>query len=234
MRASGCRAPSSGVSVVSGGAAIADKLEAHFDPNDSEGSMKRSRTDLLAFVIGLLSVPLSPLVTAQSTNEWITLFDGSTLDGWNTIGDANWTLADGTVRADSGTGFLVTNESYGNFQLTLEFWVGDKANSGVFIRCADPSQVGADNSYEINIADTHQNPEFRSGSIVRLTPPARTVTTAGKWNTYDITARGTRLTVILNGIQTADVENGDHAHGPFALQRREGTVKFRNVRIRPL
>ena len=229
--------------------------------------------------------PLLPLVTVQSTNEWITLFDGSTLDGWNTIGDANWTLADGAVQADSGTGFLVTSESYGNFQLTLEFWVGDKANSGVFIRCADPSQVGADGwgcpsrqrhrvprdervirqlpadpgvlgrrqgqqrrlhsmcgpesgrgrqLYEINIADTHQNPEFRSGSIVRLTPPARTVTTAGKWNTYDITARGTRLTVILNGIQTADVENSDHAHGPFALQRREGTVKFRNVRIRPL
>ena len=110
--------------------------------------MKHSRPVLLASVIGLLSFPLSPPATAQSTNEWITLFDGSTLDGWDTIGDANWTVADGTVRADSGTGFLVTSESYGNFQLTLEFWVGDQANSGVFIRCADPSQVGADNSYE--------------------------------------------------------------------------------------
>ena len=60
------------------------------------------------------------------------------------------------------------------------------------------------------------------------------MTTAGKWNTYDITARGTQLTVVLNGIQTADVEDSDFARGPFALQQREGTVKFRNVRIRPL
>ncbi len=143
-------------------------------------------------------------------------------------------LADGAVQADSGTGFLVTSESYGDFQLTLEFWVGENANSGVFIRCADPGQVGADNSYEVNIADAHENPDFRSGSIVRLTPPARAVTTAGKWNTYDITARGARLTVVLNGIQTADVEDSAYAHGPVALQRREGAVKFRNVRIRPL
>ena len=69
------------------------------------------------------------------------MFDGSSLDGWNAIGDANWELADGAVQADSGSGFLVSADSYGDFELTLEFWVDEPANSGIFIRCADAQSV---------------------------------------------------------------------------------------------
>jgi hypothetical protein len=50
---------------------------------------------------------------------------------------------------------------------------------------------------------------------------------AGKWNTYEITARGPHLTVVLNGQKTAD-------SGPFALQYGSGVVKFRKVQIKPL
>jgi hypothetical protein len=56
----------------------------------------------------------------------------------------------------------------------------------------------------------------------------------GKWNTYDITAKGTHLTVTLNGMRTADVEDGKLASGPFALQYDAGIVKFRKVQIKPL
>ena len=197
--------------------------------------MKRSFTfAALLLLIGLTSAHPSTEASGQSGSEWTTLFDGSTLDGWNVLGDASWKLVDGAVEGDGGAGFLVTAESYGDFQLTLEFWIGDDSNSGVFIRCSDPNDVGAANSYEVNIADTHENADFRSGSIVGVTGPAHTVDTAGKWNTYDITARGEELTVILNGITTADVEDGQHASGPIALQHRTGIVRFRNIRIRQL
>ena len=170
----------------------------------------------------------------QAGSEWTTLFDGSTLDGWNILGDANWELADGAVQADSGSGFLVTPESYGDFQLTLEFWVDTAANSGIFIRCADPQNVGSNNSYEANIFDTRPNQEYRTGGIVNVASPANVVNTGGKWNTYDITAQGERLTVILNGIRTVDVEHSGYTSGPIALQYGAGIVKFRNVQIRPL
>jgi len=171
----------------------------------------------------------------QSNNSWITLIDGSTLDGWNTLGDATWELVDGAVQGDGEPGFLVTAESYSDFQLTFEYWIeADTSNSGVFIRCADPRNVGANSSYEVNIADKHDNPDSRTGSIVGVTGPAQTVSTAGKWNTYDITANGSHLTVILNGITTADARDSRHTSGPIALQHRAGTVKFRNVRLRKL
>ena len=57
------------------------------------------------------------------------------------------------MQASKGTGFLVTPMSYGDFQITLEFWVNHDANSGVFIRCQDPKMISAMNSYEVNIFD---------------------------------------------------------------------------------
>jgi hypothetical protein len=145
---------------------------------------------------------------------WTTLFDGSSLKGWNIVGDANWEVVDGTMQATRGTGFLVTPMPYGDFQITLEFWVSDDANSGVFIRCADPS--------------------YRTGGIVDVAKPAVMLNTGGKWNTYDITARGTKLVVVLNGTTTVDVDHKGHTRGPIALQYGAGTVKFRNVKVRTL
>jgi hypothetical protein len=56
----------------------------------------------------------------------------------------------------------------------------------------------------------------------------------GKWNTYEITAQGTRLVLVLNGTKTVDVQDSRLTSGPFALQRGRGTIKFRKVEIKPL
>jgi len=163
-----------------------------------------------------------------------TLFDGKSLKGWNIVGDANWEVVDGVVQATKGTGFLVTPVSYGDFQITLEFWVTDDANSGVFIRCEDPKTINAMNAYEVNIYDKRPDQTYRTGGIVDVAKPASIINTGGQWNTYDITARGPRLMVTLNGMKMVDVEHKGHTRGPIALQYGAGTVKFRNVRIRTL
>ena len=197
--------------------------------------MNRSLTfAVLLLLIGLISAQPSTEASVQNGCGWMALLDGSTLDGWNVLGDGSWKMADGAVEGDGEAGFFVTADSYGDFQLTFEFWIGEDSNSGVFIRCSDPNNVGSANSYEVNIADTHENEDSRSGAIVRVVGPSQTVKTAEKWNTYDITARGEQLTVILNGITTADAKDGQYASGPIALQHRTGIVKFRNIRIRKL
>src|SRR5712672_1221890 len=92
---------------------------------------------------------------------WTTLFDGSNLNNWEPIGNANWRLLEGgIVQADLGSGFLVSKQDYGDFQLRAEFWVDATANSGVFIRATDAKQVTAANAYEVNIFDTRR-PELR-------------------------------------------------------------------------
>lgn len=183
-------------------------------------------------VFGLLSV--APVQDVSAQGGWTTLFDGSNLNNFNPIGDANWEIADGAVGADSGSGFLVTKESYEDFELTLEFWVDEPANSGIFVRCADAMSVTDRNSYEVNIYDTRADQTYRTGGIVHIAAPNSVIMTAGKWNSYEIKAQGSRLMVTLNGEDMVDVQDTQFADGPIALQYGAGIVKFRNVRVRGL
>lgn len=169
---------------------------------------------------------------ANALGEWRTLFDGSSLNGWTLVGDANWRLADGAVEADSGTGFLLTAATYADFDLTLEFFVSPDANSGVFIRCANPSEIGAATCYEVNIFDQRPDPTYRTGAIVNVAEPKVTIDTGDRWSSYEISARGQRLLVKLNGETTVDTTDDKLAAGPIALQYGAGRVMFRNVRIR--
>ena len=193
--------------------------------------MKCSLTTAVGFGFALAALPT--LATAQA-GGFTTLFDGSSLDGWRVLGNANWELGEGAVSANSGNGFLVSEESYGDFELTLEFWVDTPANSGIFIRCSDPQSVNDRNSYEVNIYDTRADQTYRTGGIVHLAAPSAVINSGGQWNTYQITARGSRLVVILNGTQTVDTTDDQFTSGPIALQYGAGIVRFRNVRIRSL
>lgn len=164
----------------------------------------------------------------------IALLDGSSLDGWVTSGDANWSPSEGGVEADSGRGHLITENSYSDFVLTTEFWVDEPANSGVFIRCADPDAISPNSCYEVNIFDQQPDPTYRTGAITNIAPPTVQVDTAGKWNTLEIRAEGAKLVVTLNGMVTVDIEDSMHAEGPLTLQYFAGVVKFRNLQLQPL
>jgi hypothetical protein len=164
-----------------------------------------------------------------------TLFDGTSMANWSPIGDANWRIEDGAVVADKGNGFLVSNQSYGDFEIKAEFWVDSKANSGIFIRCSDPTKVTATNAYEVNIFDERPDPSYGTGAIVNVAKVVPMPKAGGKWNNYDITARGPRLSVVLNGQRTVNgVQDFKHERGWIALQYAAGVVKFRKVQIRSL
>jgi hypothetical protein len=186
-------------------------------------------------VLSVAGVTAALPAGGQAQGGWTTLFDGKSLNGWNRVGDANWEIVDGAVQATKGgTSFLVTSTPYDNFQITLEFWTSDDANSGVFIRCQDPKNITAMNAYEVNIYDTRPDPAYRTGAIVDVAKPMVNLNAGGHWNTFDITAQGTKLIVVMNGMKTVDVDHKGHVRGPIALQYGAGTVRFRNVRIRPL
>jgi len=186
---------------------------------------------LLALVVGGV---LFTQASAQTAPPWTTLFDGRNLDAFNPVGTANWKIADGAVQADSGTGFLVTKQPYGDFEIKADIWVDEKANSGIFIRCADPAKIGADSCYEVNVFDTRPDPAYATGAIVDVAKVTTPMKAGGKWNTLEVRAEGPRLMVTFNGIRTVDVQDAKHARGPIGLQYGAGVVKFRNVQIRAL
>jgi len=184
--------------------------------------------------VGFVGLQFPSEAFGQAASGWTTLLDGSGLDGWSVIGDANWRVAEGTVQADQGAGFLVSKESYGDFELRAEFWVDDDANSGIFIRCSDPQKPAATSSYEVNIFDKRPDPAYATGGIVNIAKPPTVVKAGGKWNTMEITARGPRMTVKMNGAVTSEGQDSKFASGPLALQRSAGVVKFRKLEIRRL
>ena len=197
--------------------------------------MRRSSGAMAARSLLFATLGASTAVGQEDSGEGsVALFDGSDLDQWVDLGDANWTVMDGVVQADSGNGFLVSAQSYGDFRLTLEFWTDPDANSGIFIRCSDPGAVGAGNSYAVNIYDKRPDQTYRTGGIVNFTAPTSIIDAADRWNTYDITAQGSRLLVELNGTVTVDIEDDTYSEGPFALQYGAGIVKFRNIQIQRL
>jgi hypothetical protein len=188
------------------------------------------RSIVIVSVVGFLSAGVA---FAQGGAR--ALFDGKSLDNWERVGDANWTIVDGAVQATEGKGgHLVSKESFGDFELTAEFWVESaETNSGIFIRCQDPASIGSKSCYEVNIWDGRPEQDYATGGIVNFAKVLTPTKAAGKWGTIAISARGPKLTVTVNGTKTAEVENSQFARGHITLQfGGGGTVRFRNVQIR--
>ena len=191
-----------------------------------------------AMTLGLLFAGLGVLgashEAAGQASATVQLTDGTSLDNFNLAGNANWRTAERTIAADRGNGFLVTKNSYADFKLRAEVWVDDIANSGIFIRCDNPQQPGANTCYEINIFDTNPNPRNATGAIVGVAAPSEPTKIALNWAVVEIEARGPQMTVTINGKQTASARDEKHLRGRIAFQRNEGVVRWRKIEITPL
>jgi hypothetical protein len=207
---------------------------------------RRSFISFALLLAGFAALSYAP--PASSETGWVTLFDGKSLDHFSPIGDANWRLEDGSVVADKGNGFLVSKDTYTDYQIRAEFWVDADANSGVFIRCTNPEKIGTETAYEVNIWDTRPGgPEYGTGAIVYVAKVDPMPHAGGKWNIIEITAKGPSLTVVVNGQKTVDAaQDTKFASGRVALQHGlgvkddkgvandKGVVKFRKVEIKAL
>ncbi len=192
----------------------------------------------------LVAVSLSGCSHMRGDARWTTLVGGpDSLQNWDRVGDANWRIEDGMVVADKASvaSYLVSKNSYKDFQIRAEFWADHSTNSGIFIRLADPKKVAATNSYEVNIYDQRPDPSYGTGAIVDFAKVSPMPKAGGKWNTFLITAKGTNLIVEMNGVQTVNIQDSKFASGPFALQFGNGpkdapggVIKWRKVQITAL
>ena len=203
--------------------------------------MKRTLVIATALLLGACSSPPSWMPGAG----WTTLIDGDKgLENFERVGDANWRAEGGAIVADKGNkgGYLVSKKSFKDFQLRAEFWADHTTNSGIWIRLTDPKQITTKNSYEVNIFDQRADPTYGTGAIVDLAKVSPMPKAGGKWNTYEITAKGSQLTVVLNGQKTAEVQDGKFPQGPIGLQfgnrppKNEpgGAIKWRKLQVREL
>jgi len=188
----------------------------------------------------------APLLLSKKAPVWgapVTVFDGKTLSGW-TLRDPKkkngWKAVDGELAVvdPKDNSDLVSERSFQDLKLHVEFNVDRKSNSGVYLR----------GRYEIQILDNPDakmalDPHGCGGVYSRIAPKMDATKPAGEWQTFDITMVGRQITVVLNG-QTIvqDVVEGitggalspyEGEPGPLMLQGDHGKVRFRNIVVTP-
>ncbi len=196
--------------------------------------MRTTALVIVLFVVGIAAMVYAPLAPAQTAAGWTMLFNGKNLDNWDKTGNANWRVVDGIIEADMPRGFLLTKESYGDFDLRADIWVTADSNGGVLYRITNPKDPGIENGYELNINDKRADQTGRTGAIVNVAKPLVQYDAGGKWTTIEISARGPHVTAKLNGTLVAEANDTKYPSGPVSLQAAGGLVRYRNVQIRPV
>src|SRR5688572_1244440 len=199
---------------------------------------------LLVLVAGGMLAACSSMPSWVPGSGWTTLIDGDKgMENFIKVGDANWRAEGGAIVADKGKGgFLLSKNSYKDFELRAEFWADHNANSGIYTRCADPKNLTDKICYEANIFDQRPDQTYATGGIVHRGKVMQPVKAGGKWNVYEITAKGSKMTVVLNGTKTSEIDNVESPSGPIALQygalppkgEPGGAIKWRKVQVKEL
>jgi 3-keto-disaccharide hydrolase len=225
---------------------------------------------LLALLAGgLLSCGHAHHATAAASaaapdQGWRSLFDGQSVNAWrgyksDTI-PSGWQVVDGALTRVGGGGDIVTRETFGNFELTLEWKVDAGGNSGIFYRASEDDEAIYWTAPEMQVLDDagHRDGQSRltaAGSLYGLYPAvAGVVKPAGEWNTVRLVVNGTHVEHWLNGVKLVDCELGSpdwttrvaaskfaphlrfgrNVRGHIGLQDHGDRVAYRNIRIREL
>ncbi|NQT51019.1 DUF1080 domain-containing protein, partial [bacterium] len=187
--------------------------------------------------------PTPPPDDDERWTEWEALFDGKTLNGWK--GQAGgWRVGpDGVLAWTKGCGHLWTEQQFAGFELALEFKLAKGANSGVFVRTANPRDP-VKTGLEVQLVDSYGQPGLDTrntcGAIYGLlAPSANPVRKPGQWNRLLVRCEGNTLRVTLNGSQVinADLRSGRKPMRPaghIVLQDHGSPGWFRAIRLRRL
>ena len=185
----------------------------------------------------------SLLTTAQNK---VSLFNGKDLSGWKINGTEKWFVDNGDLVCESGPdkqyGYLSTNKTYKNFELTLEFKQEANGNSGVFFRSSIDGVKISGWQCEVAPINHHTGGIYESygrGWLIQPDSTKEKYLKTGKWNKLKLKVVGDEVTTWLNGHQMIYIkdEKIGAGNGFIALQIHDGggiKVRWKNVMIKEL
>jgi len=183
----------------------------------------------------------APSLKRESQPAWgkpIHIFNGKDLAGWHATGEKNqWKAEAGILKSEKSGSNIVTDATFNDFKLHIEFRYPQGSNSGIYLR----------GRYEVQIMDDNGAEPYRnvfSGIYGFLSPTEITAKKPGEWNTYDITLVGRFVTVVANGktvicnqeipgITGGALNSREGEPGPIYLQGDHGPIEYRNIVITP-
>ncbi len=198
---------------------------------------------LILLFIGLCSSTLT--VTAQKSKAQ-KLFNGKNLNGWTIFGTEKWYVADGLLVCESGPdkgyGYLGTNETFKDFELSVDFKQEANGNSGIFFRSNIEGTKISGWQCEVAPPGSSSGGIYESygrGWLIKPDAEKDKALKMGEWNTMKIIAQGDKVTTYLNGVEMVTItdEKIGTATGSIALQIHDGggiKVYWKNLLIKKL
>jgi len=214
----------------------------------------------------ILALAICAIEASAQKGKWVKIFDGKTTKGWHNWHSTEvkgWHVMDGVLMTHGGSGDLVSDKEYENFELEFDFKAAPKGNSGVIYKVIEtPEQKASymsgpeyqiidDQNYPAKLKDTQ-----KTAANYDLQPPKdfTIVKPAGQWNKGKIIVKDGHVEHWLNGEKVVEYEYGStdwiamvakskfpeweyakpHTKGKIALQDHGDSVSFRNMRIREL
>jgi hypothetical protein len=168
----------------------------------------------------------------------IKLFNGSDLSGWHASGSTNqWQATSGILHSDHSGSNIVTDASFTDFRLHIEFRYPKGSNSGVYLR----------GRYEVQIENSDAAEPYNNqiGAVYGfLSPSEQPAKQPGEWQSYDITLIGRLVTIVFNGktvicnqeipgITGGALDSREGEPGPIYLQGDHGPIEYRNITLTP-
>ena len=184
----------------------------------------------------------APSLKRSSTPAWgksMKLFNGKDLTGWHPSGEKNqWVVENGVLKSAAPGSNLITDASFTDFKLHVEFRYSKHGNSGVYLR----------GRYEVQILEENaiSPPKGTLGAVYGFIAPSELVAkNPGDWQTYDITLKGRMVTIVANGttiicnqeipgITGGALNSNEGEPGPIMLQGDHEAIEYRSIVLIPV
>lgn len=221
---------------------------------------------ITSLTVSALASPINNLSENEKKEGWKLLFNGKTLDGWKTFQGkdiSGWKVIDGVlnnsgVGSDHG-GDIVTKEKFQNFELTIEWKIASKSNSGIFYHVNEKIgkaiyESGPEYQIldDIGWPDKLHNDQYSGADYGMHAPQNAVVKDINDWNQTRIIVNGTHVQHYLNGVKVVDYQLWDAdwkvvkekgkwkdfpyygmaKKGNLGLQDHGGLAQFRNIKIK--
>lgn len=214
----------------------------------------------MVFVVGCAANEPNTLTAREKADGWVLLFDGKTTNRWHTYKAQralNWDAIDGSLVRVRPAGALMSDETYKNFILQLDWRIPPGGNSGVYLHAAEKEADIWYVSPEVQIVDDDKHPidTHSSAACYDLYAPTKDMRKSpGTWNHFTVICDGGHLTHYFNGQRVCDYTIGSQdwkrriakskfkdypqfataTVGEIGLQDYGVKVEFRNIKLKPL